>query len=238
MLDNREFSDGKESIQTELIWKNVPTVIAFGGINEGMGMPPFEFFKLLNNVKVNKVFVRDKQQAWYQLGLDQFLQSPTEVAEQIIQAITLEHNNPRLIMIGNSMGGYAAMLFGLMLNAEQVIAFSPQTFVDRLNRMRFLDFRWAPQINRMHTAIKQDEASTAHFDLRPLISKNVYKPRIDVYYSERHRLDRIHAERLRECKNVFLYPCRANSHALVRELRDEGKLSEIILRSISDLRVD
>ena len=39
-----------------------------------------------------------------------------------------------IITIGGSMGGYAALLFGSLLPVNGIIAFGPQTFIDKDNR--------------------------------------------------------------------------------------------------------
>src|SRR4030095_15703555 len=47
-------------------------VVAFGGINHGMGMgrPPFEFLRSLSSQGCDAIFLRDFSQAWYQFGVD------------------------------------------------------------------------------------------------------------------------------------------------------------------------
>ena len=44
-------------------------LIAFGGMQGQLGMPPFEFFKATGAIPVKKLFVRDLRQAWYHRGI-------------------------------------------------------------------------------------------------------------------------------------------------------------------------
>src|SRR5437773_9754370 len=40
-------------------------LVAFGGINRGVGMPLFEFKRITEPLGVKRLFVRDPRQAWY-----------------------------------------------------------------------------------------------------------------------------------------------------------------------------
>jgi esterase/lipase len=44
-----------------------------------------------------------------------------------------------ICFIGNSMGGYAAILFGTLLNIDNIISFAPQTFIDKFNLFLYFD---------------------------------------------------------------------------------------------------
>ena len=43
-------------------------IVSFGGINNQMGIPVFEFFNMMNNKIVLK-FIKDTKQSWYLLGI-------------------------------------------------------------------------------------------------------------------------------------------------------------------------
>ena len=53
-------------------------------------------------------------------------------------------------------------------------------------------------------------------------------PQIHLHYCDTHRLDRLHAERLREVPNVHLHPHPEGGHRLVTILRDTGRLRSIL----------
>jgi uncharacterized radical SAM superfamily protein len=46
-------------------------LVSFGGVNQGLGVPVFEFFNSINNLKCDKIFFRDFNQLWYQKGVDE-----------------------------------------------------------------------------------------------------------------------------------------------------------------------
>ncbi|MDQ3226141.1 MAG: hypothetical protein M3Q50_05870, partial [Chloroflexota bacterium] len=116
-------------------------LVLFGGIAGGVSMPVFEFFRLTSELPVNKAFLRDPRRGWYQLGIPGLGDSATAVLDHL-QAIIARAGTGRVVMAGASAGGFAAILFGALCAADEVIAFSPQTFVDRENRARAGDTRW------------------------------------------------------------------------------------------------
>lgn len=213
-----------EAIHMDFQSPGHPLVVAFGGINAGLGIPPFEFFNLLNGVQLNKLFIRDYEQTWYQLGVNEDFRTPNDLAAHIRE---LADGSP-IITLGNSMGGYAAILFGVLVQARQVIAFSPQTFLDKWNRLVFFDRRWPRQISRTQNEVERNGNPKHYLDLRSFLALHDYPTEIEVHYSSNHRLDRIHSERLRKSKHVSLSPHRTNTHLLTRELRDSQELQQIL----------
>ena len=69
------------------------------------------------------IFIRDLYKSWYLLGISS--QSPT--VESLCEFLRKEVNGyQEVIMVGISSGGYAAILFGSMLKATTILAFSAQ----------------------------------------------------------------------------------------------------------------
>jgi len=117
------------------------TIIAFGGVNGRLGMPPFEWQKITENLDANIVFIRDIEQAWYQrlLGKRYLSRNELSLIDPRLGAII---SGRQTITLGNSMGGYAAIAFGSLLGANLILGFSPQTFIDPVSRIRHKDWRW------------------------------------------------------------------------------------------------
>ena len=208
--------------------KNRSLLIAFGGIAGKMGVTPFEFFNMSRGFNVNRIYVRDLAQVWYHVGLPGIADDIDGVVSFLREKISQSHVN-KVILVGNSMGGYAAILFGILLDADIVHAFSPQTFIDRRNRFRYFDRRWRKQMKNTYRL-----ADKKYFDLRSLFhgSQVKLKCKFNIFYSNAHRLDRIHAGRLRSQPNVNLHAFEDGGHRLVKHLRDTGKLNKIINESL------
>jgi len=200
-------------------------LVIFGGIRQGIGLPSFEFKNVLNEVPCNKLFLRDFKQAWYHYGISNDINS-IELLQRFLENEISFNNYKKVVFLGNSMGGYAAILFGTLLNVSRILAFSPQTFIDKRNRFLHRDKRWKQEINTIYN-IKNNKRE--NLDLKLLLEKNKDKlVSTTIYYSKHHKLDMKHCERLKGVSHFDLKPYDSESHNIVRQLRDEGQLIRII----------
>lgn len=107
-------------------------VVAFTGVHHGLGQIPFEFHRSLQGACA--LFVSDRSQRWYQNGV-------SEIVERIAAAQVATGSN-RLALVGNSMGGFGALLFGSLCQADRVLAFAPQTTIIPEQTDAIGDMRW------------------------------------------------------------------------------------------------
>jgi hypothetical protein len=204
---------------------NENLLVSFGGINQGLGIPVFEFFNSITSLKCDKIFFRDFKQMWYQQGIDEDINGLIDFKDFIGKKIQ-NKKYKKIVFVGNAMGGYAAILFGYLLNVDNIISFAPQTFIDWKNRLIFWDRRWRKQ---MEIVYRNMNKYPEYFDLKKHLQiTQEYTCKIDVYYSSKHRLDKLHAERLKSLKNVSLHPYSNGGHGVVKTLRDSGELQLIL----------
>lgn len=200
-------------------------LVTFGGISQGFSGPAFEFFKSLKDVDCDKIFIRDFKQAWYHNGIDNKIKSIEELKKWLQNTIA-ENEYQNVCFMGNSMGGYAAMLLGTLLNVNTIMSFAPQSYINPFNRILNRDFRWRKQMSFIY---KSPTKVKEYFDLKSFFKKhNQYNSDIKIYYSTNHRLDKNHAERLTEIKNVSLFPFSKGGHGVAKDLRDSGELHNIL----------
>jgi predicted esterase YcpF (UPF0227 family) len=197
-------------------------LILFGGIAGGVSMPVFEFFRLTSGMPGKKAFLRDPRRGWYQLGLPGVGPSVQDVRRYLDRVIA-EADVDRVVMAGASAGGYAAMLFGAWCGADQVLAFSPQTFIDAANRAESGDNRWEPQIDHLHSVNPPD----AIYDLRAVL-QTADAPPIALHVSNDDLLDLLHAHRVADLPNVTITEHDRGGHRLVKTLRDRGILGPLL----------
>ncbi|HEC05399.1 MAG TPA: hypothetical protein ENJ12_00975 [Thiolapillus brandeum] len=198
-------------------------LVAFGGIQGAMGVPPFEFFNLTNKLDVGKIYVRDLRQAWYHQGLSGVTTDIEGTAAFLANELE-SVGSPRTVLVGNSMGGYAAILFGLLLNVDTVHVFSPQTFIDKANRSLYRDNRWPRQIDRVHGG-----HCSRYMDLRHLLQRlPESRSRIHIHYSVLDAMDEIHARHLAGFHNVSLHAYKRGGHEVVRHLKSTGVLGKLL----------
>lgn len=72
------------------------------------------------------IFLRDRSNTWYQAGVPDAGDSVEAVAETIRQRA---RGYDRVVTLGSSMGGYAALAFAPLLNATRAVAVVPQVRV-------------------------------------------------------------------------------------------------------------
>lgn len=199
-------------------------LLCFGGLALGIGVPPYEFQKTLRSLDAKTMFVRDLDQAWYHRGVVGMGTSLTSAAEGLEIQIKRSKVN-RLITLGNSSGGYAALLFGSMLGADQVLSFAPQTALGPISRLRIGEYRWPRQIARVYAS---STASASQFNLRKTLTSPNFGS-ANVYFSSDHRLDRAYAENVETVPRVnkVAYTDRGG-HALIRSLKEDGSLDSML----------
>jgi len=111
-------------------------------------MPSHEFVASCRRAGIGRaVFVRDALRAWYLRGIGEVDAADTAGGDcaigvsasfdGVVQRLALEVaalRPSRVVTIGSSMGGYAAVRAGLALNADAAVAFSPQVLIDASHR--------------------------------------------------------------------------------------------------------
>jgi hypothetical protein len=206
-------------------------LLAFGGMQGRIGMPPFEFLRLTGEMPVKRLFVRDVRQAWYHRGTPEHGDSIEAVAESL-RGLIASHDVERLVTSGNSAGGYAALAFGTMLGADTVLSFAPQTTLDPAVLGAIGDHRWDEHLTPL---VEAGAIDLTWSDLASAIPRARHADtRFHVYFDDSLSVDRLHAERLLGLDGLRLYRFGSGRHHLVRALREVGAL-ERILRTALDV---
>jgi hypothetical protein len=216
----------------DLATESSALLVLFGGIAGGFSMPVFEFFRLTSGFPAKRAFLRDPRRGWYQLGIPGVGNSPADV-HAFISAVIARAGAERVVMAGVSAGGFAALLFGSSCGADEVLAFSPQTFLDAENRRLAGDARWPEQIDDLHLALAADSRS-ATLDLLDALPVAAGKTRYQVHVSNDDPLDLFHAQRIAGCGGVEIFEHERGGHLLVRTLRDRGLLKPMLLKALSN----
>lgn len=120
-------------------------IVCFGGMALLFGgILPFEFLNYLSSIYTNEydlIFYIDKHQCWYHKGIDNIT---TNIEETVLYLnnIIKDGNYNKVIFMGTSAGGYAAILFGSLCdNVNNVISFKPQTILENPTNVKYRDLR-------------------------------------------------------------------------------------------------
>lgn len=214
--------------QVAVEWERVPGAttlyVFFGGMAAGIVIPPFEFYRAASILDQHKLFLRDFGQCWYHAGLVDASHDLRSTAVWLRDRIDILAPR-RTVFVGNSMGGYAALLFASLLGAGDVVAFAPQTYLSPWLRWRHGDRRWPHQIRH---AWRQSLPGNACWNLRPLLAACAGRVRAEVHVSPADHLDMTHALHIRDVAGVRVHEHSQGGHDLVRCLRDRGELAAIM----------
>ena len=225
-----EVADPTRGVAYDFSSSSRTAILAFGGLFTRMGgIPPFEFFGQLEGVGASRVFIRDLEQAWYQCGV-------RGVAPDIRSCVTTldrvlrENDVERLVCVGCSAGGFAAIMFGCLLGAAEVHAFAPQTTIRRRHLIVGRDKRWNKYLRAMTPKV---DRSTLLLDVKPIVAACDATPDITVHWGANERRDGYHARRLAGLGGVQVVSYQGVGHNdLTRVLRDRGELRRILVSSI------
>ncbi|MDO6617618.1 hypothetical protein [Shewanella sp. 6_MG-2023] len=179
----------------------------------------FEFKRQLSNSRCSKLFLRDNSRYWYQAGIRGFSENLDDTVIVLKNLVTKTQG--KVTFLGVSMGGYAALLFGALLNVDRVLVFSPQVRIDEASLKKIKDQRWAAcikQLNSKFKPIKIDE----------LLLKNTNIPIIDLYVGNSDLNDIAHSSYLEDTPKVTIHNIETDSHNVAGELAKKGELSSII----------
>lgn len=106
-----------------------------------------------------QIFVRDIYKQWYLEGINSKVDTPSRLKELLKK----ETSGFRVITVGSSAGGYAAILYGSLLGAEKIFAFNPQFEINSLLATTTED------INPLLFRHINDKTLRKYYDILPMI---------------------------------------------------------------------
>lgn len=189
--------------------KSSKLIVCFGGLAGSMAkIPVFEFRNFLNKTTPNysSLYLIDTEQCWYHKGLKGHTHNILSTVRYLRNII---RSYSEVTFMGVSMGGYAAILFGSLLNIKNVIAFIPQTI-----------------INRRHAKTVKNK----FFNLKKFINNTT---NYQIYGDLSCPAGRNHS--INHCNNINIYDnvtLIAKDKLSLKEMRDGGELKNIIINVV------
>jgi hypothetical protein len=230
MSFERDLENKQAGLALDLGPESDALLIVFSGLLGRLGpVPVFEFFNVVSSLGVKKAFLRDLTQSWYHRGVAGIGPDVPAVADHLASVVS-KSGATRVVLAGNSAGAYAALLFGQLLDVDEVHAFSPQTFIDPEMRARHADHRWQAYLDRL---LAVDGLDPRYADLLPVLSRGGVKTSFHLYYPAPNRLENLHTLRLAGIEGVVPHPVDGGGHKLIKWLRDTGELTRILERALS-----
>ncbi len=88
----------------------------------------FEWYHSRITKASKHIFIRDIFKQWYLAGVNKNINTP----EKLIEFLKTETEGYKVVTIGSSAGGYAAILYGSFINTQYTLAFNPQFEIQSL----------------------------------------------------------------------------------------------------------
>ena len=171
-----------------------------------------EFLNYLSKIYLNVCdlyFIIDKKQCWYHKGIDGIT---TTIEETVVylEEIINKGNYNKVLFMGTSAGGYAAILFGsLCKNVNCVISFIPQTVLNNPKNLKYKNLK---------DIINEYTQYIIHGDISVSNMQNL------------HHI--LHCENIKDNKNVQIV---RHNGLDMKQLRDNGSIKKMIDDVVFDL---
>lgn len=224
------------------VYPGEPLVVCFS-FREVKFLRPFDFFGRTKKLekqsgrRFNRILVRDFMNSWYHRGVPGLGDDVDEAAVNlgsIIDAISPS----RIITIGQSMGGYAAILFGMLLRADRIVAFGPLSHLDAERAKEYGDRAFIPVMQDLRT----DPPKRVYDDLVRLGKALNFRGELHVIFGTRTQnddgvhgsFDAVHALRLAQLPGTILHPYPESLHAVVQWLIDNQRIDDLLATVLTE----
>lgn len=176
----------------------------------------YEWFNPLNRIRKSglNIWVRDIHKQWYVKGINARINSVDGLKDHLAGLV----GKRKVITVGSSSGGYAAVLLGILLKAEHIFSFSGQfsLCLDCLSDPLVSDF-------------KKEERSR-YYDLKDLIKGSAAQ--IFYFYTHKVGEDQRQAEHIKDCSNVHTFNIAYEHHGITPFLFDLPKILNMSQRGL------
>ncbi|PKG98797.1 hypothetical protein [Paraglaciecola sp. MB-3u-78] len=200
-------------------------VIAITGFRNKLNLPVNEFFEQASLTSASKIVVIDPS---FRVGLSGIPpEYPTffDIIEYLRNQIA-EIPHKQLIVTGTSAGAHSAILFGHLLEADQVVSFAPYTYLNRSKMSELKD----PSLQTMSRVIDGlellDDRVKSYFDLMNVVATWNGKTKYYIHVSKYHDWDRRRANYLKGVDSLKVIEHPFSEHSVASRLAKFNRLAQ------------
>lgn len=226
------------------IFKDEILIISFAFV-AWHNLPQFDFYgrtkKLANLAQksINRILLRDVSNTWYHRGIPGLGTDINEVAHSLKQLIK-KISPSKVITIGQSMGAYAAIMFGQLIGVDKVLAFGTLSFLHSQKAKEIGDSRWLSVMK----GLEADLPKVYYLDLLELCQTSPHSPDIQIFYGKKPdsdtpgkiNLDDFHAKRMNLLSNCTIRAYEEAGHAIVQYLINQDLIDSLLLEAVFDIK--
>ncbi|HEY2862402.1 MAG TPA: hypothetical protein VGK37_02110 [Casimicrobiaceae bacterium] len=203
-------------------------IVAFTGFTGQLSLPTFDFLATAELLNYNRILLCDKSRTCYLNGLAPIAEDVGALAallEQHIEGLAPKYT----IFIGSSGGSHAALLFGHLLRADFVHAFSPYTNLDpaywRSPEMQKYVGRFGDTLERLD---RLPGPARAYFDLREVLRNHNGKTAYNLHVCAQSESDMARTLLLDGLPGVTIHAHACNHHGVVVWLARLRQLTSLL----------
>jgi hypothetical protein len=218
------------------VYPGHPLVVSFGCL-DWRQLPRFEFYgrtKKLEarfGLRFNRILVRDVANAWYHRGVPG-LGAHVDAVAATLRSLVRSVRPSEVVAIGQSMGGYAAVMFGMLLGVRKIVALGTLSHLDPAAAALNGDRRFLPVMD----GLQADPPRSGYYDLPQLGEVLGYAGEIHLVFGTHPghddgvscNLDAIHAFRLARLPNVTLHPYPEADHGIAHWLVENRRMDDVV----------
>ena len=203
-------------------------VVAFTGFNGNLSMSPFNFMRTAELLSYSRILLCDTSKTCYLNGIPPIatgIDALVDLLREHIARLAPKHT----MFIGSSGGSHAATLFGHLLGADLVHAFSPHT---NLDPDYWRSSEPAQEVAAFADAMTRVEAVAASvracLDLRKVLQVSNGKTRYNLHVCAQSAVDVARAVRLEGLPGVVIHRHPCDHHRVAVWLARERRLLTLL----------
>lgn len=217
-----------------------PLLVVLSGLAPEGEEPAFEGRGLCRRLGVSGLLLRDHRRSWFLRGVRGLGPDLASVAAAVRDRVAATAPS-RVVLLGNSAGGYAAVALASLLDVDEVVSVVPRSALtdevnDALGDDRFADLRRC-------ALARLPESALPLLDLREVLlaggtaGHRPYRTRVRVLHATDNALDAAHAARLSGLPGTVVSSYPRGDHRLVAVLRAAGELDALVDAALTGPRV-
>ena len=161
----------------------------------------YEWYSTRIEKAYKHIFIRDIYKQWYLKGINNRIDTP----EKLLEWLKAETKGYKVIALGSSAGGYAALFYGSQLRAERILAFNPQFELNSLFE------RSDESKNPILYRLRGTEWSK-HFDIAPMLNNAASD--IYYFYSLKSSWDILQCQHIKDIKRIHQIGFSTSHHGI------------------------
>ena len=179
--------------------------------------------RIIRNIVGQAAYLRDFANVFFLAGIDPYRDYPSTVDG--LKTVITRCRAEKLYVMGISAGGFAALKYGLDLEADAVLAFGPPTEISR----------YLTNIRQMAKRFRDYQIGDEMIDVVPFYERAARRPDVTIVFGGANKRDQAQGQRLAHLPGVRLVPIPGLAmHGSVAHLlgtgRFEGLVQELVRR--------